>query len=155
MSHPVPRGLRGFTLIEVMITVVIIGILAMIAVPAYGNYVLRANRAVGKTAIMRIATQQESYFTDRKQYATSLPALSSTEYGTATTVYVKRDGTVQAANTADTIYAVTLTGASATAYAVQAVPVHAQARDTACGTLTYTSTGTRTVSGTATDCWTR
>jgi len=138
---------------EVLIVVVIIGILAAIALPSYSNYVLRANRTVGKTLVMRIVAQQEGYFTDRKQYATALNTLA-TDYSAAT-MYVKRDGGVQATNTSDTIYSVTLTGASATAYSVQLTPINAQAKDTSCGTLTYASTGARTASGTATDCWTR
>lgn len=144
---------RGFSLLELMITVAIIGVLAAIALPSYGDYVLRSNRTVAKTMIMRVVGQQESYYSDRKQYATTLPTLS-TDYSGATT-YLRRDGSVQAANTSDAIYAVTLTGASATAYSVQATPVNAQAKDTRCGTLTYASTGTKSASGSATDCWTR
>jgi type IV pilus assembly protein PilE len=155
MTQPRPRPDRGFSLLELMLAVAIIGVLAAIALPSYGDYVLRSNRTVAKTVIMRIVGQQESHFSDRKQYASTLPILNSADYGAATTVYVKRDGAVQATNTSDTIYAVTLTDASATAYSVQAAPVNAQAKDTRCGTLTYSSAGARTASGSATDCWVR
>jgi type IV pilus assembly protein PilE len=144
---------RGFTLIELMMVVVVIGVLAAIAVPAYGDYVLRSNRTVARTVILRIASQQESHFSDRKQYATALDALGPDF--PAATVYVKRDGAVQSAAGTDTIYRVTLTGASATAYTVEAVPVNAQARDTKCGTLRYANTGAKSASGPGPDCWTR
>lgn len=153
MSVRPARAARGFSLLELMIVVAIMGILAAIALPSYGNYVLRSNRTVAKTVIMKIVGQQESYYSDRKQYAATLDALSPTF--TAATMYVRRDGELQAANTSDTIYAVTLIGAGGSAYSVQASPVNAQTKDTSCGTLTYASTGAKTVSGTATDCWIR
>jgi type IV pilus assembly protein PilE len=142
----------GFTLIELMIVVALLGILAAIALPAYDNYVLRANRAVAKSVIMRIAGQQESFFTDRKQYATTLNALSL-DYANAT-MYVRRDGNLQTGD-ADAIYSLTLTGASTAAFTVEATPVHRQAHDTACGTLSYASTGLKAASGADPDCWSR
>ena len=143
----------GFTLIELLIVVTVVGILAAIAVPSYNDYVLRANRAAGKAAVMRIAGQQESFFTDRKQYATALNGLAP-EY-TAATMFLRRDGNFQAANDARAIYGFTLTGASANAFTIQATPVNSQARDNRCGTLFYTNAGQKTVSTGATNCWSR
>jgi type IV pilus assembly protein PilE len=145
------RG-AGFTLIEAMIVVTVLGILAMIAFPSYSQYVVRANRAVAKSAVMRIAGQQESFFTDRKQYATSLAALSP---GWAATMYLRRDGNFQNANSGAEIYAVTLTAASSSGFTVQAAPVNGQAKDTECGTLNYNSTGLKSASTGRADCWSR
>jgi type IV pilus assembly protein PilE len=163
------RGLlgTGFTLIELMIVVTVLGIIATIAIPAYGNYVVRANRAAAKAALLRIAGQQESFYSDRKQYATALNNLS-TEYAGAT-VFLRRDGNFQAGNTAEAIYSVTLgaytaasvancsvAGAATTAqYAIRMTPVNSQARDTACGRLCYGSPGDKGRSGTSPDCWSR
>ncbi|MEJ1297169.1 MAG: type IV pilin protein [Candidatus Sedimenticola sp. (ex Thyasira tokunagai)] len=61
---------RGFTLIELMIVVVIIGILSSIAYPAYRDYVIRANRSEAQQFMLEIANAQEQYMLDTRQYAT-------------------------------------------------------------------------------------
>ena len=144
---------RGITLIELIIVVVIAGILSAIAIPASTGYTLRAARTVGKSAIMRIAAQQESFYTDRKQYSTTLNGLSP-EYGAAT-LFLRRDGTLVAVDETSAIYSVTLTGASATAFTIQATPIHQQAHDKDCLILRYTNTGSKTATGPRNDCWSR
>ena len=59
---------RGFTLTELMVTVVIVGILASIAVPAYRAYVDRAKRSEGKAFLSEIQSRQERYFFDNNSY---------------------------------------------------------------------------------------
>jgi type IV pilus assembly protein PilE len=68
------RRVRGFSLTELMITLVIVAILASIALPSYRNYVIRANRGDATHALMRIAAQQEKYFIQNNTYASSLDA---------------------------------------------------------------------------------
>jgi type IV pilus assembly protein PilE len=146
-------SVRGFTLLEMMIVVTMIGILAAIAFPSYNSYILRSNRTVGKTVIMRIAGMQENYFNDRKQYATVLGGLS-VPASTAATLYVLRDGQTATATSTEAIYSVTLTGATAMAFTIQATPINRQTKDTSCGTLTYTNTGVKTASGSdGANCW--
>ena len=70
------RGSGGFTLIELMIVVAIIGILAMIAVPSYEKYQIRSKRAVAKQFLLAVASKQEQYLLDSRTYATTLAALS-------------------------------------------------------------------------------
>lgn len=60
---------QGFTLIELMITVVIVAILASIAVPSYRQHVIRANRAAAKEAMMDIANRQQQYLLAHRSYA--------------------------------------------------------------------------------------
>ena len=70
----------GFTLIELMIVVVIIGVLAAVAYPSYQNYILKGNRASAQAFLMDAAQRQAQYFLDNRTYATDLGAL----FGTAT-----------------------------------------------------------------------
>jgi type IV pilus assembly protein PilE len=62
----------GFTLIELMITVVIVAILVSVALPSYQRYVARAVRASGQQFLTDLAQRQEQYFLDVRQYATGL-----------------------------------------------------------------------------------
>jgi type IV pilus assembly protein PilE len=60
---------QGFTLIELMVTLVIVAILASIAVPSYRQHVIRANRAAAKEAMMDIANRQQQYLLAHRGYA--------------------------------------------------------------------------------------
>jgi prepilin-type N-terminal cleavage/methylation domain-containing protein len=72
-GHAMPgwrRGHRGFTLIELMITVAVIGILVAIALPSYKNYVIRGKLVAGTYALASMRAQMEQYFQDNRTYAT-------------------------------------------------------------------------------------
>ncbi len=65
------RTERGFTLIEMMIVVAIIGILAAIAYPSYDEYVKRGNRTEGQALLSDASARQERYFGQNNAYITS------------------------------------------------------------------------------------
>jgi type IV pilus assembly protein PilE len=66
--HP-PARVGGFTLLELMITVAIIGILAAIAYPAYGKYIVKSNRAAAQSYLMDLAQAEAQYMADSRTYA--------------------------------------------------------------------------------------
>ena len=67
------RHQRGFTLIELMITVAVVGILAAIAYPAYTNQIAKGRRAECRAGLYQAMQQQERYYTQFNAYAASTP----------------------------------------------------------------------------------
>lgn len=78
MSYRISRAPRGFTLVEVLVTVAIIGFLAAIAWPAYGNYLLKGNRAAAQSHMMDLAQAEAQYMADSRSYAPTVDALHMT-----------------------------------------------------------------------------
>ncbi|MBN1104984.1 MAG: prepilin-type N-terminal cleavage/methylation domain-containing protein [Deltaproteobacteria bacterium] len=72
---------RGFTLIELMIVIAIIGILAAIAIPQFSAYRVRSYNSAANADIRNAATAQEAYFVDAQSYSTALSLITGSSYG--------------------------------------------------------------------------
>ena len=68
----------GFSLIELMVVIAIVGIIAAIAYPSYSSHLIKGRRASAQAHLMDIAQRQQQYLLDARTYASSVPALSMT-----------------------------------------------------------------------------
>lgn len=136
----------GFTLIEVLIVVAIMGLLVGIALPAYNESRLRSGRAEAKGELVQVASDLERYFSSFNTYIDDATPLN-------TPTVADRDRTTQ-----NGLYVIDVdAGASgiATSFVATATPQGDQAND-ACTTLSITNTGVRgATGGTVDDCWAR
>lgn len=141
MSRPEQQA--GFTLIEILIVVAIVGILAAIAVPNYSSYMIDGRRTDAISFLSEAAGEQIRYFSDNNQYADDMEELG---YGDAATF-----------DTPEGYYRVSVsTPADMGSFVLTATPVAGgkQAGDTECQAFTINDKGVRkNVGGTDTDCW--
>ena len=130
---------NGFTLIELVITVAIIGILATIAIPSYTNYMIRASREAAQTELLQMAAAQERIYLNSNSYSIAANVVTDAYTGLAA------GGIGQQALSKDGKYGYTCPPANCTAnsFTFIATPVvgKQQAND---GTLTVDSIGRRT-----------
>ena len=136
------HGQRGFSLIELMIVVLVIGILAAIAIPAFQNYVTRAARTKATRALLDLAGREERYFYSNNTYTTATASV-----GLPTTYCVDSCSDAR-------FYTVTIPSASSSDYTLQAAPGGTQLQqDTQCGTLTLNRAGVKTPAQSSARCW--
>lgn len=127
---------RGFTLIEILIVVAIVGVLALIAWPSYDQHVQRARRAQARDVLYQVAQAQERYHANHQRFAPDFAALGL-------------------ADPSPVHYRVVLDATDDGGFRVAAVPRDAQ-HDDPCGTLTLTDLGIRGVEDATLprdDCW--
>lgn len=135
--------MAGITLLELMMVVMIVGVLSMIAIPSYRQYVMRAQRAEAKTALLRLQTNQERFYLANHTYG-----------GTANLA----DLGFPTGKTENGSYALAITGADPTTYTATATPVAGgrvdMTLDAMCTSFSVTAQGVKTATGTnPTSCW--
>jgi len=137
----------GFTLIELMIVVVIVGVLMLLVLPAYQDNVRKTRRADGMQMLLEIASRQENFMLDRSTYTTNLAQLGY-EGTSGVPPFFSRDEhyTMSVGDCGTDI---------ATCFVITAAPRGGQIEDTRCGSFTLNSQGVRGSTGTLAneDCW--
>lgn len=127
------KNVRGFTLIEVMVTVAIVGILASIAYPSYLSQIRKSRRAEAQATLLNIASKQQQMILDTRSYASTTSALNLTVPATVSQNYT---------------VSITVGTATVPTFSALATPLGAQAADS-CGTMGVDQGGTKTPSS----CW--
>ena len=140
--HQTLNRSQGFSLIELMIAVVIVGILAAIAIPMYSDYVTRSRRADGQATLMQVAQELERCYTQFSKYNDN-------------NCSVVNSGVVS--ETSDQgFYGISASGGNLTesTFTLTATPQNEQADDTDCTALTLTHLGEQSATGDDPDsCW--
>jgi len=126
----------GFSLIEVMVVVAIIGILTAIAVPSYSIYITTSNRTEAQRSLVDLVNRQEQFYMDYRQYAAD-----TDELGVGAT-YTTESGYYSI---------VTKSIAPGADFTLTATAIGRQASDSHCATFTLDNTGAK--GATSADCW--
>lgn len=146
-SRSFPRSVPrtgGFTLIEVLIVVIIVGVLATVAINSYQDSVVRTRRTAAESCLLEQQQFMERFYTTNLRY-------DATAAGVALVLPPCTAGAE-----VNNFYNVTLSAVTRTTFTLRAAPIGAQlAKDTRCGALTVDNTGNKTKSGTASldECW--
>lgn len=159
-SYRNQRRQAGFTLIELMITIVVATILISIAIPSYTSQMRKSRRTEAKTALLDLASRQERFYSTNSAYTNDaknlgMDSTSKTLFQyTVGSSYYQVSVCVGASIPTACSAAQAVNSSSATYYMV-AVPIGTQNKDTLCGTYTLDNTGVQGNSGNSqtSGCW--
>lgn len=149
---------KGFTLVELLIVLAIVGILTGISLPMYQNYTVKAQRADAKAALLELSVWMERQYTARSCYGT----LDSSSNCTANAPTLPFNITPKSAynpnitNNPSAVYDLTVT-TTTTGFTLTATPntTTKKQKDPVCGSLSLDNTGNKTETGTGSvaECW--
>ena len=144
--------IHGFTLIELMIIVAVVGVLASIAYPSYQSFVLKSRRAEALGLLQRAQLAQEKYRLNHSTYADTSVVLTDAAFGGLCVVV---GGKCMSENQRYELTSTTDSSTSAHSYVLTAAVAGAQAKDTACQSITVTQTTGAVTHGSSpsADCW--
>jgi type IV pilus assembly protein PilE len=138
-----PKHMRGVTLVELLIVVVIIAILTAVAFPNYRNFVIRAKRTEAKAALLKAATNQEKFYLQNQAFTGDL-----TKLGFSGPPFKSESGTYNLSVAPNPDWAVD--------FLVTATYTGTDSENAKCPTFKIDGRGNRTSpDGTYADCWTR
>lgn len=133
--------MKGMTLIELMIVVVVVAILASIAIPNYRSYVLRSHRVEAKTALLQLAAAQEKFYLQSNTYAANSALTTAPPAGLGLQATTKNGW-----------YTITIDNATAATFSATATAAGSQTADSDCTTFTINALGVKS-GGPAATCW--
>ena len=133
------RRSRGFTITELLITMVVIAILVAIGLPTYQNQMRKGNRAAAQSAMLQIADKQAQYLLDARNYAVGPTALADLSVTLMPDVATRYSVTIKNSANGDT-------PSTPPTYTITATPI-ANSGQEPDGVLTLTHTGAKTRAG--------
>ncbi len=127
---------KGFSLLEMLVVITIIGIVVTFALPSYSQHIAKARRITAEAALMQLAGQMESYYMQHHSYeGATLEKLNTPEL------------------IAENNYRLTILSATISTFDLAAIPQKQQAKNDRCGELTFNSVGKKGATINTSECW--